>query len=123
MRGNLIDKVKIIILPGLSVGGTERIILKQANEKAPRMIPAMIIAKLRLFHNEKINIPRNNGGNEKIIPNMKEPQTSPKRIVLIDIGHVIKRSKVFWRVSQGKTTGPIDAAVKNNTIAMRPDVK
>jgi hypothetical protein len=122
-KGNLIERVKIIIFPGLSVGGTDKIMLKHAKEKAPIIIPAIITNRFKEPHNEKKIKPNNKGGKAKIVPNRKDPHTSPKRIVLMETGQVINRSSVFWRVSQGNTTGPIDAAVKNSTIAINPEVK
>ena len=54
-------------------------------------------------------------------PKKNELQTFPSKMVFIEIGHVINRSKVFCRVSHGNTTGPIDVEVKNNTIAISPE--
>jgi hypothetical protein len=105
------------------VGGTDKITLKLEKAKAPTNIPIIIMNKFIDFHRENISVVKINGGNENTIPNRKDPQISPINIVLIEIGHVISLSSVFCLVSQGKTTGPIEAAVKNKTIASKPEVK
>lgn len=112
-----------MIFPGLSVGGIDKMILKVANVNEPIKIPNIITIRLREFQNENMSMPNMNGTKEKMIPNINDPQISPNKIVLMEIGQVISRSRVFCLASQGKTTGPIEAAVKNKTIAMRPDIR
>jgi len=112
-----------MIFPGLSVGGIDRIILKLAKVKEPIIIPKIIIIRFKEDQNENAINPKTKGTNEKIIPNVNDPQISPNNIVLMDIGQVIKRSRVFCLASQGNTTGPIEAAVKNRTMAINPDIR
>jgi hypothetical protein len=95
ISGNLIIMVSIIVLAGVSVGGTERIKLKEENANAANRIPGIMINKFMLFQSPKKMIPSINGTLEKIHPNIKELHTFPNKIVLIEIGHVINRSNVF----------------------------
>jgi hypothetical protein len=66
--------------------------------------------------------PSTNGTLEKITPKIKELQTLPNNIVLIEIGQVINRSKVFCRVSHGKITGPMDVLERKRTIPINPEI-
>ena len=100
----------------------DRMMLKDANEKLATMMAKMRMTQLTVAHKEKRRMPRNNGKMEKIKPKTKEPQISPSRMVLIEMGQVINRSSVFCRVSHGKTTGPMEAAVKKSTIAKSPEM-
>jgi len=120
IKGNLIRIVRIIVFAGVSVGGTERIKLKEENENADKIIPGIKIKRLMSLHSSRNIIPRIKGTVENMHPKRKELHTFPKRIVLIDIGQVINRSRVFCLVSQGKTTGPMEVDVKNSTIAINP---
>jgi hypothetical protein len=122
IKGNLISIVRIIVDAGVSVGGAERIKLKEENENAANSIPAIKINRFIVFHNSKKTIPSTKGTVENIHPKRKELHTFPRRIVLIEIGQVISRSSVFCLVSQGKTTGPIEVDVKNSTIAINPEI-
>jgi hypothetical protein len=54
---------------------------------------------------------------------MKELHILPINIVLIEIGHVIKRSNVPRIVSQGNIIGPNEVEVKKRTIAIIPDIR
>jgi len=121
--GNFTNIVKIMVFAGVSVGGTERIRLKHENAKVPTIIPSNIIRIFILSQIPKKIIPINKGTIEKMQPKINELQIFPIKIVLIEIGHVISLSKVFARVSHGKTTGPIDVEVMNITIAINPDIK
>jgi hypothetical protein len=114
--------VKIIVEAGVSVGGTESIRLKDENEKAANNKPGIKSKMFILFHSPRKIMPSMSGTVENTHPKRKELQTFPRRIVLIEMGQVIKRSRVFCRVSQGKTTGPMDVDVKNNTIVISPDI-
>jgi len=120
-KGNLINMVNIMVLAGVSVGGTDSIRLKLENAKAAKIIARIIIKILIEYHRPKIIIPSINGTNAKIKPKMKELQILPKRIVLIEIGQAINLSNVFARVSHGNTTGPIEVEVMNKIIAINPD--
>ena len=120
---NLSKRVKIIIFPGVSVGGDDRIRLKLEKTKAPMNIAMRIINKFIFIWIEKNKIPKIRGTNEKINPNKNELNILPNNIVFIEIGQVISRSNVFRIVSQGKTNGPIDVAVKKRTIAISPEIK
>jgi len=120
-KGNLINMVNIIVLAGVSVGGTDSMRLKLENAKEASIIPRMIIKMFIEYHIPKKIIPSINGTNEKIKPKMKELQILPKRIVLIEIGQAINLSNVFARVSHGNTTGPIEVEVMNKTMAINPD--
>jgi len=122
IKGNLISMVRIIVEAGVSVGGTERIKLKEENENAASKIPGIIINKLIFFHNSKKTMPSIKGTVENIHPKMNELQTFPRSIVLIETGQVINRSRVFCLVSHGKTTGPIEVDVKNRTIVIKPEI-
>ena len=86
------------------------------------MMPKIIIKIFMEAHSPKKSMPNNNGTIENIHPKMNELQIFPKRIVLIEIGQAINRSRVFDRVSHGKTTGPIDVDVMNITMAINPDI-
>jgi hypothetical protein len=123
IKGNLINMVKIIVEAGVSVGGAERIKLKEENEKAANSIPGIIISKLRFFQKSKKAIPNIKGIIQNRDPKINELQTFPRSMVLIEIGQVISRSRVFCLVSHGNTTGPIDVEVKNKTIAIKPEIK
>ena len=120
-KGNLINMVNIMVLAGVSVGGTDSIRLKLENAKAAKIIARTIIKIFIEYHRPKIIIPSINGTNAKIKPKMKELQILPKRIVLIEIGHAINLSNVLARVSHGNTTGPIEVEVMNKIIAINPD--
>jgi len=122
INGNLISIVKIIVEAGVSVGGTESIKLKEENEKAANKIPGTKINKFISFHKSKNIIPNIKGTVEKIHPKRKELHTFPSRIVRMEIGQVIKRSRVFCLVSHGKTTGPIEVEVRKSTIVIRPEM-
>lgn len=122
INGNLINIVKIIVEAGVSVGGTERIRLKEENENADNKIPGIKINRFIPFHSSKKMTPKSKGTIEKIKPKRKELHTFPSKIVLMDIGQVIKRSRVFCLVSQGNTTGPIDVEVRKRTIAISPEI-
>ncbi len=122
INGNLISIVKIIVEAGVSVGGTERIRLKEENENAANKIPGIKINRFIPFHNSKKMMPNSRGTVENMHPKRKELHTFPSKMVLIDIGQVIKRSRVFCLVSQGNTTGPIDVEVRKRTIAINPEM-
>jgi len=122
INGNLTIIVNIIVLAGVSVGGTDRIRLKLENAKAAMIIPIMMINMFKDDHNPKMIIPKTIGIIENIQPKKKELHTLPSKIVFIEIGHAINRSKVFCRVSHGNTTGPIEVEVKNKTIAISPEI-
>ncbi|MFW9784719.1 MAG: hypothetical protein ACFFFB_20740 [Candidatus Heimdallarchaeota archaeon] len=51
INGNLISIVRIIVEPGESVGGTERLKLKEENENTANKIPGIKINKLILIVN------------------------------------------------------------------------
>jgi orotate phosphoribosyltransferase-like protein len=53
---------------------------------------------------------------------MNELQILPIIIVLIEIGQVIRRSRVPRIVSHGKIIGPNEVAVKKRTIVIIPDI-
>jgi hypothetical protein len=118
----LIRIVKIIVEAGVSVGGTESIRLKEEKENAANNIPGIKIKRFIPFHSSKKIIPKSKGTVEKMQPKRKELHTFPIKIVLMEMGHVIKRSRVFCRVSQGNTTGPIDVEVRKRTIAIKPEI-
>ncbi len=122
INGNLISIVKIIVEAGVSVGGTERIRLKEENENAANKIPGIKIKRFIPFQSSKKIIPKSKGTVEKTQPKRKELHTFPSRMVLMEIGHVIKRSRVFCLVSHGNTTGPIDVEVKKRTIVINPEI-
>ena len=122
INGNLTSIVKIIVDAGVSVGGTERIRLKEENENAANKIPGIKIKRFIPFHSSKKIIPKSKGTVEKMQPKRKELHTFPSKMVLMDIGQVIKRSRVFCLVSQGNTTGPIDVEVRKRTIVISPEI-
>ncbi len=120
IKGNLIRIVRIIVFAGVSVGGTERIKLKEEKENAANIMPGIKIKRFISLHSSRNIIPNVKGTIENMHPKRKELHTFPKRIVLIEIGQVIKRSRVFCLVSHGKTTGPMEVDVKNSTIVIKP---
>ena len=122
IKGNLIRIVKIIVEAGVSVGGTERIRLKEEKENAANKIPSIKIKRFIPFHSSKKMTPKSKGTIEKIQPKRNELHTLPSKMVLMEIGHVIKRSRVFCLVSQGNTTGPIDVEVRKRTIVINPEI-
>lgn len=122
IKGNFTNMVRIIVEAGVSVGGADKIKLKEENENADNKIPGIKINKLIVFHNSKKAIPKIRGTVANIHPKMNELQTFPRRIVLIEIGQVINRSRVFCLVSHGKTTGPIEVEVKKRTIVIKPEI-
>ena len=67
--------------------------------------------------------PRIKGIEENNKPYINEPQILPINIVLIETGHVIKRSKVPRIVSHGKIIGPNEVEVKKRTIAIIPEIR
>ena len=79
-NGNLINIVRIMVDAGVSVGGAERIKLKDENENAANNIPGININKFIVFHNSKKIIPRMRGTRENKHPNMKELHTFPRRM-------------------------------------------
>lgn len=122
IKGNFITMVRIIVFAGISVGGTDRIKLKDENENAATNTLGRISNGFTEVHNPKMNNPNNNGTVEKITPKINELHTFPSKMVLIEIGQVINRSNVFWRVSQGNITGPIDVLERKRTIPINPDI-
>ena len=123
IKGNFIIIVRTIVFAGISVGGTDSIKEKQENASVVIIIPKIIITKFVVDHNPNIDRHKINGIVENIHPKTKELKTFPNRIVLTDIGHAINLSIVLCLVSHGKTTGPMDVAVRNNTMVNNPDVK
>ena len=87
--------VKIIVEAGVSVGGTESIRLKDEKENAANSKPGIKSKRLMFFQSSRNTMPSINGTVEKIHPKIKELHTFPRRMVLIEIGQVIKRSRVF----------------------------
>jgi hypothetical protein len=120
--GNLIRIVKTIVLPGVSVEGTDNMRLKHANANPATIIPIRTIIRFTDSSADRKIIPNIKGSEEKIIPYIKVLQTLPKRIVFIEIGQVINLSKVLLIVSHGKTIGPIDVDVRNVIIAINPEI-
>lgn len=114
---------KIIVFPGFLVGGAEIIKLKLENTKAEIIIAAIVRITLIAKLLERNIIPKINGIDEKIIPYMNELQILPISIVLIEIGQVVKRSKVPRIVSQGNIIGPNEVEVKKRTIAIIPEIR
>ena len=119
ISGNLIRIVKIIVLAGISVGGTDNIKEKLENANAAIIIPKKIINRFVCNWNKKT--PRINGTVENIQPKANELHKFPNNIVFTEIGHVINLSRVICLVSQGKTTGPMEVEVKKSTIAISPE--
>jgi len=122
-RGNLINTVRIIVLAGVVVGGTDNIRLKLAKDNAVINIPTINRIKLAEIGKDKNIYPKTRGIDENMIPNKKELHRLPNKMVLIETGHVISRSNVFRIVSHGKITGPMDVVVKNRTIVINPETK
>jgi len=122
-NGNLTRIVNTIVFPGVSVEGTERIRLKHAKAKPAIIIPIIMKKTLIISSVYRKIIPIIKGIEEKIIPYMNVLQTLPTNIVFMDIGQVTNLSNVLLIVSQGNTIGPIDVDVKNNIIAIKPDIK
>ncbi len=119
--GNLTKIVKIIVLAGISVGGTERINEKLENASAAMIIPKAIKRKFIWISKNKIT-PRIKGMVEKTQPKTSELHKFPTKIVFIEIGHVINLSRVICLVSHGNTTGPIEVEVRKSTMAIRPEI-
>jgi hypothetical protein len=63
------------------------------------------------------------GTTETRIPKRKEEITSPRNIVLREIGEDIRRSSVLALASQGTIAGPVDVAVKKAVIPSNPGIK
>jgi hypothetical protein len=121
---NLSRRVKIIIFPGISVGGEESIKLKLENTKAATIIAKIIINKpITEKVSEKNNIASISGMHENINPNVNELIILPSKIAFKEIGQVITLSKVFLIVSHGKTNGPIEVDVRKSTIVISPEIK
>ena len=118
----MINTVKIIVFAGVSDGGTDKMMLIQENENDDTRIPKIIITKFSELQNGKIKRPNIKGTIEKIEPNRNEAQTSPNRIVLIEIGQVINLSRVFCLVSHGKTLGPCSPLSSAGRIAINPEI-
>jgi len=121
--GNFMRICKTIVLPGLLDGGAEIIRLKLENTKLVRIIANKIRIILKPNWFDKKIMPKTNGIDEKIIPYMNELQILPNTIVLIEIGHVIKRSNVPRIVSHGRIIGPIEVEVRKRTIVINPDIR
>ncbi len=122
-RGNFINTVKIIVLAGVVVGGTDNIRLKLAKDNAEVIIPTIKRIKFIEIGKDKKKNPKIRGIDENIMPNRNELHILPSKIVLIDNGHVINLSNVFCLVSHGNITGPMDVVAKNRTIAINPEIK
>lgn len=122
-NGNLIKICKIIVFPGFLVGGAEIIKLKLENTRADIIIAVIIRKKLIVNPLDRKVTPKINGTDENNKPYINEPQILPNNIVLIEIGHVVNRSKVPRIVSQGKIIGPNEVEVKKRTIAIIPEMR
>ena len=120
---NLRIRVKIIIFPGLSVGGAESIRLKLENTKFAIIIAKIIINRSNEIAIEKNSIPNISGIHEKISPNVNELIILPSNIAFKEIGLVTILSKVLLIDSQGKTNGPMEVDVRKSTIAIKPEIK
>lgn len=112
-----------MVLPGFVDGGDEIIRLKLEKTKEVRIIANITRSKLKTNSLDKNIKPITNGIDENIIPYMNELQIPPNNIVLIEIGHVTKRSKVPRIVSHGKIIGPIEVEVRKRTIVINPDIR
>ena len=122
IKGNLTAKVRIIVLEGISDGGTDKIKEKLEKASEATRIPGMMIQGRIVPHDLPMDAPRMSGTKAKILPKALELQMFPNKTVLIDTGQVRSRSSVLSRVSQGKTTGPIEVAVRNEIIAIKPEI-
>lgn len=118
--GNLTKKESTIMVEGMSVGGEERIIPKQANAKHPSsMAPPRTTGATRFNPIIKLII---TGTVEIIIPKKRDAQISPNKSVISLIGVVTNRSRVLAMVSQGKTAGPTELAVNIRIIPSNPEM-
>jgi len=122
-RGNLISTVRIIVFAGVVVGGADNIRLKLAKDNAAIIIPTTKRIIFIESGKDKNKYPKIRGIDENIMPNKNELHKLPIKIVLIESGHVIKRSNVFRIVSHGNITGPMDVVVKKRTIVINPEIK
>ena len=68
ISGNFTKMVRIIVLAGVSVGGTDNIKLKLEKAKAAMMIPIMMIKMFKEDHNPKMIRPKTIGIVENIQP-------------------------------------------------------
>ena len=119
----MIKICNIIVFPGFLVGGEEIIRLKLEKTKAARIIAVITRKKFMAKPFDKNITPKIKGIEENITPYMNELHILPIRIVLIDIGQVVKRSKVPRIVSHGKIIGPIEDEVKKITITIIPEIR
>lgn len=120
--GNLTKTVNVIKFVGWSVAGTDNINEKHEKANIAIRIPGMMIHGFIVPHIPKTEVPRINGISVNIHPKIKALQILPIKSVFNDIGQVINLSSVFCLVSQGKITGPIEVAIKKETIAIKPEI-
>jgi hypothetical protein len=66
--GNLIRTVKTIVLPGVSVEGTDKMRLKHANANPATIIPIITINRFTESSIDRKIIPNIRGSEENIIP-------------------------------------------------------
>jgi len=120
--GNLtIDEI-IITLAGVSTGGyDDKNILKEAKQNVARTIPKPKITGLIKL--TPINIPAITGKIETRAPKRNEENTSPRKIVHIEMGEEISLSNVLALASHGTIAGPTEVAVKKTVIPSNPGIR
>jgi len=95
--------------------------LKDAKQNVPRIIPSPRIKGLTI--STPMNKPAITGNVEIRLPKRKEENTSPRKIVQIEIGEDMSLSKVFALASHGTMAGPTEVAVKKAVIPSNPGMR
>jgi len=121
INGNLITVASIMIVEGVSVGGTDNRMPKAAKQKAAMTMEKPKIKGLttvtpRKYPMMTVNI-------EIMSPKRKDANTSPRNIDHAEIGADASLSKVLCLVSNGMIPGPIDVAVKKTAIPSSPGIR
>lgn len=120
-RGNLTRDEIIMILEGILEGGAESIKPKDEKQAAARIKPNMRVNGW-IISTPMIN-PRPIGSMGIRIPNRKEASTSPRIMVVMDMGVDISLSRVCTWASHGAIIGETAVAVKNTVIPIKPDIR
>jgi len=95
--------------------------LKDAKQNVARTIPSPRIKGLAI--SMPIDKPKRTGNTDTRAPKRNDENTSPRKIVQMEMGEDISLSKVLALASHGTMAGPTEVAVKKAVIPSNPGTK
>lgn len=120
-KGNLTMVETIMMLAVMSVGGVDRMAAMEEKQNEASKMPNIRVAGQKTL--TPMSRPTVIGTMEMTTPKMKEANTSPTMMAVMDIGADTNLSKVLFLASQGAITGTTEVAVKKRVIPNKPGTR